>query len=134
MLVHGAMPIDASFDDSTDDRSLTSASSYVKTTSSWPSEFSDTDHHSSYFSPEYLMHDRDRLILPNKGSDQEVIAPNGKYLGFDESSSNDNAVSPGDNICDPLSPTASGEYTESTSYHLTVCLDHFHVLFVVSQA
>ncbi|GJM90221.1 hypothetical protein PR202_ga06479 [Eleusine coracana subsp. coracana] len=100
MPVHGAVSVGASFDESTDDGSLTSASSYLKTGSSWPSEFSDTDQHSGYFSPEYLEYNRDRLLLPNKGNDQALIAPNGKYLGFDESSFNDSALSPGYNICD----------------------------------
>ncbi|TVU33440.1 hypothetical protein EJB05_25257, partial [Eragrostis curvula] len=101
--------------ESTEDGSLTSASSYLKTGSSWPSEFSETDRHSSYFSPEYLEYNRDRLLLPNKGNEQALISPNGKYLGYDESSFNDSALSPGYNICDPLSPNASGECTESTS-------------------
>ncbi|KAK3156023.1 hypothetical protein QOZ80_2AG0101760 [Eleusine coracana subsp. coracana] len=129
MPVHGAVSVGASFDESTDDGSLTSASSYLKTGSSWPSEFSDTDQHSGYFSPEYLEYNRDRLLLPNKGNDQALIAPNGKYLGFDESSFNDSALSPGYNICDQELKIGEGGYGpvyKATLDNTTVAIKILH--------
>ncbi|KAK3152155.1 hypothetical protein QOZ80_2BG0155160 [Eleusine coracana subsp. coracana] len=129
MPVHGAVSVDGSFDESTDDGSLTSASSYLKTGSSWPSEFSETDQHSSYFSPEYLEYNRDRLLLPNKGNDQALIAPNGKYLGFDESSFNDSALSPGYNISDQELKIGEGGYGpvyKATLDNTTVAIKILH--------
>uniref|UniRef100_A0A0D9VCB1 Protein kinase domain-containing protein n=1 Tax=Leersia perrieri TaxID=77586 RepID=A0A0D9VCB1_9ORYZ len=118
--VGAAMPIHASCDESTEG-SLTSPdhqgqanSSYLKA-SSCPNEFlRNTNKQGGYLSREYAGYHRDILIL-QKEDNEQACPEHTKYLGFDESNIYNSALSPGYNVCDPLSPTLSEDCTESTS-------------------
>lgn len=132
MSIRAAMPIDASSDESTEEGSLMlpdqqgyANCSNLKT-SSCPSEFlRNINQQGNYLSPEYPGYHRDILLLPNKDNERECHAPHRKYLGFDEPSINDSALSPGYNACGP----PSEECTASTSNYQSVCFDHSCLLF-----
>lgn len=133
------MPIYASSDESTEDGSFMSSdrqrhsdSSSVQTASSCPSGFlNDIDQHRYHLSPEYNRQYRESLISPNMDNEQASHVPRRRFLGFDDSSLKDSTLNPGCNVYSPLSPTASEECTESNYCHLTLCSQHFHMLYVI---
>ncbi|KAF0935661.1 hypothetical protein E2562_035108 [Oryza meyeriana var. granulata] len=123
MSVGAAMPIAASCDESTEgslmspDQQGQVNSSYLKA-SSRPSEFlRNINQQGNYLSREYPGYHRDILLL-QKEDNEQACSGHTKYLGFDESSFHNSALSPGYNVCDPLSPTLIEDCIESTSkYH-----------------
>ncbi|KAG8069774.1 hypothetical protein GUJ93_ZPchr0006g44860 [Zizania palustris] len=113
MSVGAATPIDASSDESTEDlmapyQQERSNSSYIKS-SSCPNELlRNVIQQGNCLPPEHPDYRGDTLLLRNKDNENACHAHTEHY-GFDESSFYDNSLSPGHNVCDPLSPVLSEE-------------------------